>query len=81
MCGQVISISKKNAAWFPCEKTKTVSIIIDQSRWGFSIKKETPFSMDIQLDDDDSVTPIDGCGNNTCGGNAYQLPCGNGGEY
>jgi len=49
----VISISKKNATWFPCEETKTVSIIIDQSRWGFSIKKETPFSMDIQLDDND----------------------------
>ena len=51
VCGRVISISKKNATWFPCEETKTVSIIIDQSRWGFSIKKETPFSMDIQLDD------------------------------
>jgi len=53
VCGRVISISKKNATWFPCEATKTVSIIIDQSRWGFSIKKETPFSMDIQLDDSD----------------------------
>ena len=55
VCGRVISISRKNATWFPCEKTKTVSIIIDQSRWGFSIKKETPFSMDIQLDDDDDT--------------------------
>ena len=51
VCGRVISISKKNATWKPCEATKTLSIIIDQSRWGFSIKKETPFSMDIQLDD------------------------------
>ena len=55
VCGRVISISKKNATWFPCEETKTVSIIIDQSRWGFSITKDTPFSMDIQLDDDDST--------------------------
>ena len=60
VCGRVISISKKNATWFPCEETKTVSIIIDQSRWGFSIIKETPFSIDIQLDDDDALpdTPI-----------------------
>ena len=57
VCGRVISISNKNATWFPCEETKTVSIILDQSRWGFSIKKETPFSMDIQLDDDDDATP------------------------
>ena len=32
---------------------KTVSIIIDQTRWGFSIKNETAFSMNIQLDDDE----------------------------
>ena len=56
VCGRVISISKKNATWLPCEDTKTVSIILDQSRWGFSITKDTPFSLDIQLDDDDTIS-------------------------
>jgi len=55
LCGRVISISKKNATYLICEETKTVSIIIDQSRWGFSIIKETPFSMDIQIDDATSI--------------------------
>ena len=63
VCGRVISISRKNATWYPCESKKTVSIIIDQSRWGFSIKKETPFSMDIQLDDGDDGLPKDNGGN------------------
>ena len=52
VCGRVIPISKENAIWKACQRKKTVTIIIDQSRWGFSIKKETPFSMNIKLDDD-----------------------------
>ena len=71
VCGRVISISKKNARWLPCEETKTVSIIIDQSRWGFSIKKETPFYMDVQLDDDD-------CPPCVCNGMPVSYCCDNG---
>ena len=72
VCGRVISISKKNATYLICEETKTVSIIIDQSRWGFSIIKETPFSMDIQIDDATGIEYVccgttDANGNPLCG--------------
>ena len=55
VCGRVIPISKKNSSLKECQRKKTVTIILDQSGWGFSIKKETPFSMDIKLDDDVDV--------------------------
>ena len=32
-----------------CKEDKILSLIIDQSRWGFSIKKETDFSINVKF--------------------------------
>ena len=53
ICGRVLDPYKYTSYSYDLSK-KTLSIIIDQSRWGFSVKRETEFSFDLQLNDSDT---------------------------
>ena len=51
VCGRVLDANKCTNYSYDLSK-KTLTITIDQSRWGFSVKRETEFSFDLQLNDD-----------------------------
>lgn len=48
VCNRIMDISSIVVLNY-CKEDKILSLIIDQSRWGFSIKKETDFSMNLKF--------------------------------
>ena len=50
VCGRVLDAFKYTSYSYDLSK-KTLTITIDQSKWGFSVKRETEFSFDLQLND------------------------------
>ena len=57
VCGRILDMSKF-ARYSYSSKKKIVNIIISQERWGFSIKRETNFYLDIEIDDGSSSCQI-----------------------
>lgn len=48
VCNRIMDISSIVVLNY-CKEDKILSFIIDQSRWGFSIKKETDFSINVKF--------------------------------
>lgn len=57
ICGRVLNATKYTKFTF-CSKTETVTIIIDTSKWDFRLKREAPFSFNINLNDSTPMCAI-----------------------
>lgn len=50
ICGRVLDISK-NGYFTYSSKFKTLSIILSKQRWGFLLKRESKFSLNVEIND------------------------------